>query len=71
MNPKSIYLILLLLFSFSNCKEQPHLKVVNTINDNTQNREIHLIGIGVSSGMTNPNYINEQSTLIILRDMVN
>ncbi|WP_158976714.1 hypothetical protein [Cellulophaga sp. L1A9] len=66
------YFFVFCLFAFSNCKEEPDLKgsTTTTNNTNTQNSEIRLIGIGETSGMTNPNYIKEQYTLIILRDSI-
>ncbi|WP_405266784.1 hypothetical protein [Cellulophaga sp. Ld12] len=67
------YLFIFYLLVFSNCKEEPDLKVfttTTTTTTTTQNNEIQLIGIGETSGMTNPNYIKEQYTLIILRDSI-
>ena len=70
MDSKYIFFFLILIGFVSNCKQQPDLKVINTTNNTNQNKEIFLIGVAETSGMTDPSSIEEQSNLIILKDSI-
>jgi len=69
MNSKYL-LLFLIIISVSNCKKHSNLEAINTLDKRNQSKIISLIGVGVTSGMTDPSSINEQSNLIILRDSI-